>query len=182
MTLLGAGLFALVFTTVRGNVEGWHSPLILGSYALAALLLGGFIASQRRGPAAMVDLTMFRSGVFCAAGISVLALGGLIGALVPLTNFLQVGLGHSALHAGAELLPISGMSFVAAALTARVLATRRPDRVTGHGPRPGRRRTAADDAGAPSPNVRRPPSRHDARRAWDGGHQRDRNRERVGGG
>lgn len=124
MTLLGAGLFALVFATVRGNVEGWHSPLILGSYALAALLLGGFIASQRRGPAAMVDLTMFRSRVFCAAGISVLALGGLIGALVPLTNFLQVGLGHSALHAGAELLPISGMSFVAAALTARVLAER----------------------------------------------------------
>jgi EmrB/QacA subfamily drug resistance transporter len=124
MGLLGVGLFALVFATVRGNVEGWGSPLIIGGYVLAAVLLVSFIAAQRGRQTAMIDLTLFRSRAFSAAGVSVLALGGLIGALVPLTNFLQLALGHSALLAGAELLPISGTSFVAAALTARVLAAR----------------------------------------------------------
>jgi MFS family permease len=124
MGLLGAGLFALVFATVRGDIEGWGSPVIVGSYALAVALLGGFLAVERGRRSAMIDLTLFRSRTFSAAGVAVLGLGGLIGALVPLTNFLQAGLGHGALQAGVELLPISGMSFVAAALTARVLGER----------------------------------------------------------
>jgi EmrB/QacA subfamily drug resistance transporter len=124
MGLLGTGLFALVFATVRGDIEGWGSPLIVGSYALALVLLTGFLLAERSRRSPMIDLTLFRSRGFAAAGVSVLGLGGLIGALVPLTNFLQAGLGHGALQAGVELLPISGMSFVAAALTARVLGER----------------------------------------------------------
>ena len=124
MGLLGVGLFALVFATVRGNIEGWGSPVIVGAFTAAFALLVGFLAVERRRRAPMVDLTLFRSRAFCAAGASVLTLGGLIGAFVPLTVFLQHGLGHSALRAGAELLPVSVMSFVAAALTARVLAAR----------------------------------------------------------
>lgn len=124
MALLGAGLLALVFATVRGNVEGWNSPVILGGFGAALALLVAFIAVERRRRAPMVDLTLFRSAAFSAAGASVLTLGALVGALVPLTVFLQQGLGHSALQAGAELLPVSVMSFVAAALTARVLASR----------------------------------------------------------
>jgi MFS family permease len=88
------------------------------------VLLAAFIAVERRERAPMVDLTLFRSAAFSAAGASVLTLGALIGALVPLAVFLQQGLGHSALQAGAELLPVSVASFVAAALTARVLAAR----------------------------------------------------------
>jgi hypothetical protein len=113
---------------VRGNVEGWGSPAIVGGFATAVVLLVGFLALESRRRAPMVDLTLFRSPAFSAAAASVFTLGALVGALVPLTVFLQEGLGHSALRAGAELLPISGMSFVAAALTARVL----PSRV-GHG-------------------------------------------------
>lgn len=124
MGLLGLGLFALVFGTVRGNVEGWGSAVIVGGFGAGLLLLVAFLAVERRRQAPMVDLTLFQSAAFSAAGASVLTLGALIGALVPLTVFLQLGLGHSALRTGVELLPISVMSFVAAALTARVLAPR----------------------------------------------------------
>ncbi|MGI9099908.1 MAG: DHA2 family efflux MFS transporter permease subunit [Solirubrobacteraceae bacterium] len=124
MVLLGVGLFALVFATVRGNVEGWDSAIIVGGFAAAAVLLVAFLVVERRRKAPMVDLTLFRSPAFTAAGASVLALGALVGAFVPLTVFLQLGLGHGALRAGAELLPISVASFIAAALTARVLAPR----------------------------------------------------------
>jgi EmrB/QacA subfamily drug resistance transporter len=124
MVLLGTGLFALVFATVRGNVEGWGSAIIVGCFAAAVVLLAAFLAVERRERAPMVDLTLFRSASFSAAGASVLTLGALIGALVPLAVFLQQGLGHSALEAGAELLPVSVASFIAAALTARVLAAR----------------------------------------------------------
>jgi EmrB/QacA subfamily drug resistance transporter len=124
MALLGLGLFALVFATVRGNVEGWDSAIIVGGFAAAAVLLVAFLVVERRQKAPMVDLTLFRSPAFTASGASVLALGALVGAFVPLTVFLQLGLGHGALRAGAELLPISAASFLAAALTARVLAPR----------------------------------------------------------
>jgi EmrB/QacA subfamily drug resistance transporter len=124
MSLLGVGLFALLFATVRGNVEGWGSAIIVGGFAAAVLLLAAFLAAQHRRRDPMVDLTLFRSAAFSAAGASVLTLGALVGAVVPLTVFLQQGLGHGALRAGVELLPLSAMSFVAAALTARVLGPR----------------------------------------------------------
>ena len=122
--LLGAGLLALVFATVRGNVEGWGSAPIVGGFAAAAVLLGAFLAVERRRRDPMLELALFGSVSFSAAGVAVVALGGLIGTLVPLAAMLEQGLGHTALQAGAEVLPVSFACLLSAAVTGQKLSPR----------------------------------------------------------
>ena len=48
VALVTTGLFALVFGLVRGQGEGWTSPLIVGSLSAGAVLLAAFVAHERR--------------------------------------------------------------------------------------------------------------------------------------
>ena len=50
--LVSVGLFALVFGLVRGQAEGWTSPLIVSSLAIGAVLLAAFVAWELRAKAA----------------------------------------------------------------------------------------------------------------------------------
>ena len=65
-----AGLSALLLALDQGHAWGWGSPAILGLLALAALLLAGFVALERRTPAPMLDLGLFASRTFSAATAS----------------------------------------------------------------------------------------------------------------
>ena len=47
-----ASLFLLIFGLIRGNPEGWSSPLIVASLAGATVLMLAFIAVERRGTGA----------------------------------------------------------------------------------------------------------------------------------
>jgi EmrB/QacA subfamily drug resistance transporter len=65
-----AGLVALLFGLNQGHALGWASPAILGSLALAALLLAGFIRLERHVQSPMLDLDLFRNWAFSGAVIS----------------------------------------------------------------------------------------------------------------
>jgi MFS transporter len=64
-------LFALNFGLIRGNAEGWGSPQIVASLAGAAVLMAAFVAIERRGSHAMLDLSLFRVPSF--VGVSIVA-------------------------------------------------------------------------------------------------------------
>src|SRR5581483_121716 len=51
-----AALLAFVFALVRGNGEGWSSPLIIGLFVAAAVCLGASVAIELRSAAPMLDL------------------------------------------------------------------------------------------------------------------------------
>src|SRR5207248_6931 len=57
-TFSGA-LFLLVYALIRGNAEGWGSPLIVGQLAGAAVLLVLFFVAEVRQERPMLDLTLF---------------------------------------------------------------------------------------------------------------------------
>src|SRR6202000_1335321 len=57
-----AALFVLVLALVRGNDEGWGSALIVSLLAGAALLMGAFIAIERRVAEPMLPLRLFPRG------------------------------------------------------------------------------------------------------------------------
>src|SRR5919197_409641 len=69
VTFSGA-LFGLVFGLIRGNVEGWGSPLILAMLIGAALLLVAFVAIELRVAHPMLDISLFRKPSFVVAPIS----------------------------------------------------------------------------------------------------------------
>lgn len=62
-----AGLTALMLGLNRGAEWGWGSPTVLGLLAGALLLLGIFILIERRAPAPMLDLNLFRTPLFSTA-------------------------------------------------------------------------------------------------------------------
>ncbi len=62
-----AGLTSLMLGLNKGADWGWGSPAVLGLLTGALLLLGIFILIERRSPAPMLDLNLFRVPLFSTA-------------------------------------------------------------------------------------------------------------------
>ncbi|MCC6147806.1 MAG: MFS transporter [Anaerolineaceae bacterium] len=65
-----AGLIALMLGLNQGAVWGWTSPVTLGLFGGALLLLIIFVLIEKRSPAPMLDLSLFRIPLFSMATIS----------------------------------------------------------------------------------------------------------------
>jgi EmrB/QacA subfamily drug resistance transporter len=122
-------LFLLIFGLIRGNPEGWGSPLILGCLGGAVALLAAFVAIEARSDHPMLDLTLFRKPAF--NGVSAVAFGlsaGMFAMFLYLTIYMQGVLDYSPLEAGLRFLPLTVLSFIASPI-AGSLSHRIPIRV-----------------------------------------------------
>jgi hypothetical protein len=109
-----------VFGLIEAPDNGWTDPLTLAACVIAALLLAGFVAWERRSPHPMVQLAFFRNPRFSAASIaSMLAFFSVFGTLFMLTQHLQFVLGYTPLQAGLRVMPVATL-VVGAPLGARV--------------------------------------------------------------
>ncbi len=107
-------LFLLIFGLIRGNPEGWGSPLIVACLGGAMVLLAAFIAIESRSGHPMLDLTLFRKPAF--NGVSAVAFGlsaGMFAMFLYLTIYMQGVLDYSPLEAGLRFLPLTVLSFIA---------------------------------------------------------------------
>ena len=122
-------LFLLIFGLIRGNPEGWGSPLILACLGGAVALLLAFVAIERRSTHPMLDLHLFRNPAF--NGVSAVAFGlsaGMFAMFLYLTIYMQGVLDFSPLEAGLRFLPLTILSFIASPI-AGSLSHRIPIRV-----------------------------------------------------
>jgi EmrB/QacA subfamily drug resistance transporter len=122
-------LFLLIFGLIRGNPEGWGSVQILTCLIGAAVLLGAFIAIERRSKHPMLDLTLFRKPAF--NGVSAVAFGlsaGMFAMFLYLTIYMQGVLDYSPLEAGLRFLPLTVLGFVVAPISG-ALSNKIPIRV-----------------------------------------------------
>ncbi|MFT3864187.1 MAG: MFS transporter [Solirubrobacterales bacterium] len=118
-----AALLVLVLALVRGNDEGWGSPLIVSLLAGGALLLAAFVAIERRVAEPMLPLGLFRRGAFTGVQIAAFAVSASMFSLfLYLTLYLQNFLGYSAIDAGLRYLPITVGAFVLAPISGMLLA------------------------------------------------------------
>lgn len=102
------GMTALVFAIISGPGHGWTSARVLGTAALAVLVLGAFAAWESRIPYPMLDLQFFRNRRFTGAVAgAVLITFGMGGALFLLTQHLQFVLGYGPLEAGLRTAPLA---------------------------------------------------------------------------
>jgi len=114
------GLTALVFAVSRGGLSGWTEPIVLGGFAVAAVLLPVWIAIERRGRAPMLDLTLFRSRLFAAASVASFINGLARFALMFIFVFyFQGAQGDSPITAGLKLMPLALGMLVASPLAGR---------------------------------------------------------------
>ncbi|HEX6665799.1 MAG TPA: MFS transporter [Solirubrobacterales bacterium] len=114
LVTFSSSLFLLIFGLIRGNPEGWGSPLIVACLAGAVALMAAFVAIEARSAHPMLDLTLFRKPAF--NGVSAVAFGlsaGMFAMFLYLTIYMQGVLDFSPLEAGLRFLPLTFLSFIA---------------------------------------------------------------------
>jgi EmrB/QacA subfamily drug resistance transporter len=120
VTLTG-GLFLLVFALLRGNEEGWGSPVIVASLGGAAALLCAFVAIEARVSQPMLPLRHFRNPSFTSAQVGAFGISASLFAMwFYMTLYLQQILGLSAIEAGLVYVPGTMLNFFVAGAMASV--------------------------------------------------------------
>ncbi len=119
-----AGLVVLVYAIVKAQAFGWGSARTLGLGALAVALLVAFVAIERRSPAPLVRLSIFRIRTIAVADTVLLLLAsGMFGMFFFASLYVQEILGYSPLRAGLAFLPVTAGIVIGAGL-AQVLVKR----------------------------------------------------------
>jgi EmrB/QacA subfamily drug resistance transporter len=122
VTFSGAG-FLFVLGVLRGNAEGWTSPLILGLLIGSVVLIAIFVVAELVQPEPMLDLGLFRKPAFTGAQIVAFALSASMFAMfLYITLYLQNVLRLSPLEAGVRVLPITFLSFLCAPIAGKLSA------------------------------------------------------------
>ncbi len=123
LVTFSSALVMLVLGLLRGNDDGWGSPLILGLFAGAAAMLTAFTVIERRVPEPMLPLGLFRGRAFTGVQLAAAAVSASLFALfLYLTLYLQNYLGYSPLQAGLRYLPITLVPFLVAPLAVALMA------------------------------------------------------------
>ncbi|NUW43389.1 MFS transporter [Nonomuraea rhodomycinica] len=104
LSVLGVG--ALTYGLIEGGSRGWTSPVILGTFAAAVLVLAVFVVVERRRPAPMLPLRLFRQRLFTVSNTAMVVVGfALMGSSFFFSQFFVYVQGSSVLLAGLQTLP-----------------------------------------------------------------------------
>ncbi|MFF9286148.1 MFS transporter [Streptomyces griseosporeus] len=117
-----AGVLLLVYAIVTSSDEGWTDWKVAGSFVVAAILLVTFVAVERRSPAPLVPLRLFRTRSVVAGSLGEFLTAAMmmpIFFLLPL--WMQGVLGYSPLQTGLAYLPVSIALLVLAPVASQVI-------------------------------------------------------------
>ena len=121
LVTLASAMSLLIVALFRGNEEGWGSPLIVGLFAGAAVVLAAFVAIEARSERPLLDLALFRKPSTWGASLGILAIAiSVFAMLTYLVFYIQNALGYDALETGLRLFPLTVASFFAAAISGRL--------------------------------------------------------------
>lgn len=110
--LCALGLGGPVFALIEQPHLGWGDPRIYAPLILGVAVFGAFLAYERRAPAPMLRLDLFRNRNFAFGNVATIAIyAGLSVSTFLLVLFLQQVSGYSALAAGISLLPVTIIMF-----------------------------------------------------------------------
>jgi EmrB/QacA subfamily drug resistance transporter len=119
---VSAGLVVLVFAIVKSNAYGWGSPRTIGLLAAGVVLLAGFLAIERRSPAPLMRLGIFRLRGLAAADLTLLLTSAAVFATFFFVSlYFQQILGYRPLRAGAAFLPLSAGIAIGATVARRLV-------------------------------------------------------------
>jgi len=114
----------LLGLTLDKSLYPWNSPMIVGLFLMAATATVGFIIVERRVPAPVIPLDLFRNRTFTVVVLASLLTGAaFFGAIVFISLFMVNVVGVSATAAGTTLMPLT-MGVVAGAFTSSMIVQR----------------------------------------------------------
>jgi EmrB/QacA subfamily drug resistance transporter len=121
------GVTSLVYGFIRASEEGWTNLLTIGAFAVAAVLLIGFVLLEMRAAQPIMPLRLLANRNRFFGYVNMLLVpSAMFGLFFFLTQFLQNVLGFSPLRTGVAFLPLSAsiitISRLAPGLVARFSA------------------------------------------------------------
>ncbi|HEX6521375.1 MAG TPA: MDR family MFS transporter [Streptosporangiaceae bacterium] len=121
--LAGFATCVVLATSWGGTTYPWGSPVIIGLFAGAVVLIGAWWLSARYAAEPVLPLRLFRDPVFSVSAAILLAAGfAMFGAISYLPLFLQVVHGVSATLSGVYLLPMVGGLLFTSILSGQLIA------------------------------------------------------------
>ncbi len=109
--MAGAGALAIIYPLIQGRELGWPAwtyASMAAGVALFAAFAGHLRRRQRAGRDPLLEPSIFaHRGYSAGALVLLLYFGGMIGSMLAITLFLQLGEGFSAIHAGLTLVPFA---------------------------------------------------------------------------
>ena len=120
--LVGAGLAAGLLAISRGGASGWGSPIVLGGFVAAGLLLMAWVAVERRSSNPVIDLDLLRNTPFTVANILNVVANGTMFAIWLLTPYYLVTVRGLSTITGGLMLGIAPLATaIAAPVAGRIL-------------------------------------------------------------
>jgi EmrB/QacA subfamily drug resistance transporter len=117
-----AGLSLLVYALVEAPDAGWGSGRTIGLLALAAGLIGTFVAVELRSAAPLVPFRIFRMRTLTGANVvGILTGASLFSMFFFISLYMQNVLGYSAIKAGISYLPLAGGVVIAASVASQLV-------------------------------------------------------------
>ncbi|MGZ4712583.1 MAG: DHA2 family efflux MFS transporter permease subunit [Acidimicrobiia bacterium] len=115
------GIVALVYGLIEAPDQGWGSTATVISFAVAAVVLFGFVLWELHAEEPMLDMHYFRLPAFSTGtGGMILVFVSMYGVMFLISQYFQLVLGYSALGAALRLMPIALIMLVVAPLTPRL--------------------------------------------------------------
>jgi EmrB/QacA subfamily drug resistance transporter len=104
---------ASIYGVIEGGSKGWPAPVTIAGLCVGAAGFAAFIMAERRSDSPLLNLTLFKSAAFTAAGFSALiALFSVVGVTFLLSLFLGYVQHLSALQIGWRLLFVTAVAAV----------------------------------------------------------------------
>jgi EmrB/QacA subfamily drug resistance transporter len=121
------GTIALVFTLIKAGSWGWTSGRTWAGFAIALVLIAGFVMIERRQEDPLIPLRIFSNRSLAASDVTMLVVAAaLFGVFYFCTLYLQQVLGFSALKTGIAYLPLTLTLVAASGLASRLVDRFRP--------------------------------------------------------
>ena len=127
---VSGGLFSIVYGFNHAQTTSWGNPVTVAFLVAAVLLIGAFVAIERRSASPLLPLRIVtdrnRGAAFLSVGVTS---AGMFGVFLFLTYWLQQNLGLSPIMSGVAFLPLT-LTVMATAVIAQTRLVPR------YGPRP----------------------------------------------
>jgi EmrB/QacA subfamily drug resistance transporter len=120
--LVTAGLSSLVYAITQAGQEGWLAGRTVGFFAVALVLLAGFVGWELRHPEPLMRFGIFRTRTVAGANVAGLIMGtALFSMFLMLTLYMQQVLGYSAMKTGVAYLAVAGTAIIWSGVAAQLV-------------------------------------------------------------
>ncbi len=119
-----SGVMLLVYAMTRATQEGWSSPITVSLLSASVVLLVAFLVIERRSPAPLLPLRIFRNRMLSAANATAAMIGAIaFSEFFLLTLYMQQVLGYSAIETGVGFVAVT-FTIIVFSNVAQTLVTR----------------------------------------------------------